>query len=120
VVLDGGRPFRGAGNSFFSTGDFTISGPQSSTSCNNGRRSQLLYCVRILRNVCEADAQGAVRANLGVQGALVTFVAFLCRNFPQAPDQFDIRIRTDLLLLVSTLCEYDAHNKVCQYYYIAS
>ena len=70
--------------------------------------------MRILRNVCLADASGRVCASLGQQGAIVTFVAFAARPFSDAADEFDVKIRADVLLLIAALCEFDHHNKVCR------
>ena len=84
-----------------------------STQHNNGRRSQLLYCTRILRNVCQADRGGTVRRSLADQGAMPTLLQFVARRFPDSADEFDIRIRADALLLVAALCDNDHHHKAC-------
>jgi hypothetical protein len=104
--------FRGAGNSFFSTAEFTGSVSASSTTMANGRRSYLSQCLRIMRNVCLADTTGAVRANLGSQGALVSLISYLGRRQPDLADAIEVRIRTDVLLVISALCECSSDSKV--------
>jgi hypothetical protein len=104
--------FRGAGNSFFSTAEFNASVSASSPSLTNGRRTYLQYCLRILRNVCLADSTGAVRNNLSSQGALVSLITYLGRRLPDPSDAVEIQIRTDVLQVISALCDCSSDSKV--------
>jgi len=102
----GARTFRGAGNSTFSAGDFTL---ETEDRPNNGRRAHGLLCVKALFNLASEAAE--VREDLVDQGVLEQLLAFLDRDALTNADQFDLGVRTEGLNILSTLCDGRLHVK---------
>ena len=102
----GARTFRGAGNSTFSAGDFTL---ETEARPNNGRRAHGLLCVKVLFNLASEAAE--VREDLVDQGVLEQLLSFLDRDALTNADQFDLGVRTEGLNILSTLCDGRLHVK---------
>lgn len=88
----GARTFRGAGNSTFSAGDFTLA---TESRPNNGRRAHGLLCVKALFNL--ASEAEEVREDLVDQGVLEQLLSFLDRDALTNADQFDLGVRKSWL-----------------------
>ena len=110
----GVRAFPGAGNSLLSSGDFSSGLNMASTVIgerNNGRRSQLLQCLRTIRSLAYSAAGEKFVVDLCDQGAIEQLLEILAVGEPAGVDRFDLAIWQEALLLVSKICETEFHFK---------
>ncbi|XP_054846925.1 cilia- and flagella-associated protein 69 [Eublepharis macularius] len=92
-------PFVGQGNSFHGTGG------------RGNKLSQMRYCLRVLSPVVSLCDE-AVNLDLCDQGAinqLLGFLKYTANNYKE--EAIVLEIQTDILLILSTLCENDLHRK---------
>ncbi|RXM28405.1 Cilia- and flagella-associated protein 69 [Acipenser ruthenus] len=99
--------FFGQGNSFHGTGG------------RGNKKSQMRYCLRLLRSVVSLSDE-TVNHDLCDQGALDQLLGILKKTVgdSQEEDTISLEIKTDILLIASTLCENDLHRKkplLCSY-----
>ncbi|KAI8777748.1 cilia- and flagella-associated protein 69 isoform X1 [Biomphalaria glabrata] len=102
----GPEEFSGHGNSFHGTGG------------RGTKKSQMHYCLRLLRSVAStkdeiilqdmAD-QGAINQLIGLCTKWVLNTAFTQRN--DQNDAIEIEMQSDILFILSCLCEQDLHRK---------
>lgn len=92
--------FFGQGNSFHGTGG------------RGNKKSQMRYCLRLLRSVVSLSDE-TVNHDLCDQGALDQLLGILKKTVgdSQEEDTISLEIKTDILLIASTLCENDLHRK---------
>ena len=94
--------YTGYGNSFHAKGG------------RGTKRSQLKYCLRVIRSVVSTSNEQAIQ-DLTDQGALNTIIKVLKAYSVESEkptDQIDVEIQSDLLFILSCLCENDLHRKV--------
>nr|XP_056713070.1 cilia- and flagella-associated protein 69 [Euleptes europaea] len=92
-------PFVGQGNSFHGTGG------------RGNKLSQMRYCLRVLSPVVSLCDE-AVNLDLCDQGAinqLLGLLKYTANNYKE--EAIVLEIQTDILLILSTLCENDTHRK---------
>ena len=95
--------YGGHGNSYHGTGG------------RGNKRSQMHFCLRLLRSMCSAGDE-AVTQDMVDQGAVHQLVSILLNASTSRDenDAVDIEMQCDMLFILSTLCEADAHRKVIQ------
>ena len=110
----GVRPFAGACNDFFDADDFSHGLTRLTAYWNNGRRAQQRSCLRLMRNMMDTgDAR--IMLQLAEHGAIPLLRAYIARPFPDfsiAVDQLCVRLRTDAMLILSSLCDFSQQNRV--------
>ena len=106
------RSFRGAGNALHSTADFStgVFDVLSRTRTpNNGRRSHALVALQALAAVARGGSTRSVMQDLVDQGLLDVLIGFLERPLVPQPDEMELSLRVEALLLLSTLCDGVPH-----------
>ncbi|KAM6958962.1 cilia- and flagella-associated protein 69 [Aplochiton taeniatus] len=91
----------GQGHSFHATGG------------RGGTKAQIRYCVRLLRSLT-SQGNGAVSQDLCDQGAINQLLGILMQmegSPGEEEDGVSVEIKTDILLILSALCESDLHRK---------
>eukprot|EP00731_Ephydatia_muelleri_P028307 Em0019g1180a len=89
--------FSGRGNSLHATGT------------RGTQRAQLLNSLRLLLNMCNTEVE-RVHQDLHEQGAIPILISLL-KNLKDANEPVVIEIEANSLLILSSLCEQDAHRK---------
>lgn len=105
------RAFRGAGNSLHSTGDFSnglFGGGSKDQPANNGRRSHALMAMQALSAVVAAGSLDNLQ-DLADQGLLDVLIGFLERPLSGRPDEVELTMRTEAMMLCSMLCDGNLH-----------
>ena len=95
--------YAGYGNSFHGKGG------------RGTKRAQLKYCLRVLRSVVSTNNEQAIQ-DLTDQGALALLIGILKRllqhdEAKKSNDQLDVEIQSDMLFILSCICENDLHRK---------
>ncbi|MBN3305619.1 CFA69 protein, partial [Amia calva] len=93
-------PYSGQGNSFHSSGG------------RGSKRAHLRHCVRLLRSVA-ALGDELLTEDLSDQGAIGQLLGLLTKMeaSSEEEDAVALEIKMDALLVLSTLCDNDAHRK---------
>jgi len=106
------RAFRGAGNSLHSTGDFSNGIIQATQEqpANNGRRSHALMTLQALSAVVAAGSLEGLQ-DLADQGILDVLVSFLDHPLAAHPDEVDLTLRTEAMMLCAALCDGNMHTQ---------
>ena len=101
--------FRGAGNAFHATGDFTHSRALGSSAVviNNGRRVYAYWSLRTLCTLarCEDTAACAAQQDLIDQGLLPRLQDYLRAVVPDEADAMFLKVRAEALRLCAALCK---------------
>ncbi|XP_050388470.1 cilia- and flagella-associated protein 69 [Patella vulgata] len=94
--------FSGQGNSFHGTGG------------RGNKKSQMSQCLRLLRSVVSTEDE-LVLQDMADQGAINQLIGILKTAFTSSPLEnhmfIDIEMQTDILIILSSLCEGDIHRK---------
>jgi len=77
------------------------------------KRAQLKYCLRVIRSIVSTSNEQAIQ-DLSDQDVLSSLTNILKRysESTQPNDQIDVEIQSDLLFIISCICENDIHRKV--------
>lgn len=96
----GPEDFGGHGNSFHGTGG------------RGNKRAQMRYCLRVLRSVVSTGDEMALQ-DLADQGAINQIITILTNaiNSNTEDDAIDIEMQSDMMLILSGLCDGDMHRK---------
>ncbi|BFZ02069.1 hypothetical protein BsWGS_05107 [Bradybaena similaris] len=97
----GTEDFSGHGNSFHGKGG------------RGSKKAQLHYCLRLMRSMVFTGDQ-MVLQDLADQGAISQLIGVLNTSFTQEiyeGDEVDIEMQTDILYILSNLCDEDLHRK---------
>jgi hypothetical protein len=92
----------GNGNSFFASGG------------RGNKKAQLKYCLRVLRSVINTNSEQAIQDLTDQDGLtlLTKIIKAYSLNNEHQNDQLDVEIQTDVLFIISGICENDLHRKV--------
>ncbi|KAF6022274.1 CFAP69 [Bugula neritina] len=92
--------YAGHGNSFHGSGG------------RGNKRAQMRYCIRIIRAVVSTKDE-AVLQDLVDQGTINQIMGILvsAANSSDVDDAIDIEMQSDMLIILSSLCEMDIHRK---------
>ncbi|ESO82065.1 hypothetical protein LOTGIDRAFT_223522 [Lottia gigantea] len=93
--------FSGQGNSFHGTGG------------RGNKKSQMCQCLRIMRSVVSTEDE-LVLQDLSDQGAINQLIGILKKVFAVPIAKYtaiDIEMQTDILIILSSLCDGDIHRK---------
>ncbi|CAL1536351.1 unnamed protein product [Lymnaea stagnalis] len=93
--------FGGQGNSFHGTGG------------RGTKKAQMRHCLRLLRSVVSTDDE-VILQDLTDQGAINQLIGVLNTAFTQRTEEYDavdIEMQSDILFILSCLCENDMHRK---------
>ncbi|VDI03562.1 Hypothetical predicted protein [Mytilus galloprovincialis] len=96
----GPEDFGGHGNSYHGTGG------------RGNKRAQMRYCLRLIRSIV-STGQETVLQDLADQGA-INQISTILHNATQSKDSddaIDIEMQSDMLFILSCLCEGDMHRK---------
>ncbi|KAM4631463.1 cilia- and flagella-associated protein 69 [Polymixia lowei] len=90
----------GRGHSFHGTGG------------RGSKKAQMRYCVRVLRSMTSLDNE-EVNRDLCDQGIINQLLGILMQmgSSPDEEDAVTLEIKSDIQLILSTLCERDLHRK---------
>uniref|UniRef100_A0A0B7A2W0 Cilia- and flagella-associated protein 69 ARM repeats domain-containing protein n=1 Tax=Arion vulgaris TaxID=1028688 RepID=A0A0B7A2W0_9EUPU len=97
----GTAEFSGHGNSFYSTGG------------RGNKKAQLRHCLRLLRSMVSTEDYQVLQ-DLVDQGAINQLIGVLNTSFTQKTyenDEVEIEMQTDILFILSCLCDGDMHRK---------
>jgi hypothetical protein len=77
------------------------------------KRAQLKYCLRIIRSIVSTGNEQAIQ-DFTDQDVLTTLTNILTNSASndEPDDQIDVEIQSDMLFIVSCMCESDLHRKV--------
>ncbi|CAG5115816.1 unnamed protein product [Candidula unifasciata] len=97
----GSEDYSGQGNSFHGKGG------------RGSKRAQMHYCLRLLRSLMSTGDEQVLQ-DLADQGAINQLIGVLNTSFTQelhTGDDVDIEMQTDILYILSNLCDEDLHRK---------
>lgn len=97
----GPEEFCGQGNSFHGTGG------------RGNKKAQMRHCLRLMRSVVSTEDE-LVLQDLADQGAINQLIGVLNTAFTQKTDENDsveIEMQSDILFVLSCLCDSDMHRK---------
>ncbi|ELU15468.1 hypothetical protein CAPTEDRAFT_176397 [Capitella teleta] len=98
----GSDEFGGHGNSFHGAGG------------RGNKRAQMRHCLRLIRSMVSNGKENILQ-DLADQGAITQLTTILSRflqiRSKRTEDSIDIEIQTDMLIILSALCENDMHRK---------
>ncbi|XP_052683421.1 cilia- and flagella-associated protein 69-like [Crassostrea angulata] len=96
----GEEDFGGHGNSFHGKGG------------RGNKRGQMRHCLRLLRSVVSTGDEGVLQdlSDQGVINQIITILKNAIRSETE-DDAVDIEMQSDMLLILSCLCEGDMHRK---------
>lgn len=90
----------GYGNSFHAKGG------------RGSKRAQLKYCLRVIRSIVSTNNEHAIQ-DLTDQGAM-SILSNIIKNYSKSDepnDQIDVEIQSDVLFILTCICENDLHRK---------
>lgn len=92
--------YNGFGNSFHGKGG------------RGTKRAQLKYCLRVIRSIVSTGSEHAIQ-DFTDQDILSTITNILINaaSNDEPDDEIDIEIQTDMLFILSCICENDLHRK---------
>jgi hypothetical protein len=103
------REFRGAGNAFHATGDFSHSRAMRGQAAvlNNGRRAYAYWALRTLCTLSrgQGDGANAAQQDLIDQGLLQRLQDYLRFAVPDEADEMFLKVRAEALRLCGALCK---------------
>lgn len=103
------REFRGAGNAFHATGDFSHSRAMRGQAAvlNNGRRAYAYWALRTLCTLSrgQGDAANVAQQDLIDQGLLQRLQDYLRSAVPDEADEMFLKVRAEALRLCGALCK---------------
>lgn len=94
----------GYGNSFHAKGG------------RGSKKAQIKYCLRMIRSIVTTNSEPAIQ-DLTDQGVLDILLSVLKDYAFQETqiEQIDVEIQSDVLFIISNVCEKDLHRKVNKY-----
>lgn len=77
------------------------------------KKAQLKYCLRVVRSIVTTSNEQAIQ-DLTDQGALTVLsnALKLYSSTDNPNDQIDVEIQSDILFILTCICENDLHRKV--------
>ncbi|XP_041367843.1 cilia- and flagella-associated protein 69-like [Gigantopelta aegis] len=92
--------FKGHGNSFHGSGG------------RGSKKAQMRHCLRLMRRIVSTDDSVALQ-DLADQGAINQLIGILTTAFGEKrmDDGVDIEMQSDILFILSSLCDGDMHRK---------
>ena len=102
LILTPTEDYIGYGNSFHAKGG------------RGTKRAQLKYCLRVVRSIVSTNTNEQAIQDLTDQGALSILSNIIKKySFENNPnDQIDVEIQSDVLFVLTCICENDLHRKV--------
>ena len=103
-----------AGNDFFDSDDYSHGLTRLTAYWNNGRRAQQRSCLQLMRSMMDTG-DASIMVQFGEHGAIPLLRKFIARPFPDfsiAIDQLCVQLRTDAMLILSSLCDFSQQNRV--------
>ena len=84
------------------------------------KRSQLKYCLRLIRSIVSLENEDAIQdlSDQGAIGVLLKILEKYSRTIDKY-DQIDVDILSDILFILTCICESDLHRKVSTFSLVA-